>query len=73
MLALYSRPVSAECGVAEHLSIVDHIAAGESDKAVAVMVRHLNAVVDRAMIKPRRTPRRDIADVLAIYEEKTTP
>jgi DNA-binding GntR family transcriptional regulator len=73
MLALYSRPVSAECGVAEHRCIVDHIAAGERDQVVDVMERHLTAVVDRALIKPRQPPQRSIFDVLSQYLDSAEP
>ena len=68
MLALYSRPVSVECGVSEHFEIIDLIAAGKHAQAVLVMERHLFAVVERAMIKPRTRDKASIAEVLAKYK-----
>jgi DNA-binding GntR family transcriptional regulator len=67
ILALYSRPISAECGVAEHLEIIDHLAAGAADKAVAVMTSHLGAVVERALIKPQAKTSESISEILARY------
>ncbi len=69
ILSLYSRPVSVECGVAEHRAIIDNLADGSSDQAVEVMVQHLGDIVERALIKPRRRPNHSIANVLANYNE----
>ncbi|MGE0845893.1 MAG: GntR family transcriptional regulator [Flavobacteriaceae bacterium] len=69
ILALYSRPVSVECGVAEHRAIIDYLASGARDDAVAAMTRHLGAVADRAMIKPKENMYSSIADVLKEYGE----
>lgn len=66
-LALYSRPHSAECGVAEHRGIVAALARGDAEGAIALMDQHLDAVAGRALITAGPPRGRDIQDVLAPY------
>lgn len=69
ILALYSRPHSSECAVSEHRQIIDALAKGEADRAIAVMDQHLEAVASRALIVARPNKSRDIKDILAGYAE----
>jgi DNA-binding GntR family transcriptional regulator len=69
ILALYSRPHSSECAVSEHRAIIDALAKGDADKAIAVMDQHLESVASRALIVARPNKSRDIKDILADYTE----
>lgn len=66
ILALYSRPHSADCAVSEHRSLIEALAAGDAAKAVQEMDAHLSAVIGRALIGGARK-KGDIRDVLARY------
>jgi DNA-binding GntR family transcriptional regulator len=70
ILALYSRPHSADCAINEHREIIDALAAGDQPRAVALMTSHLDAVTSRALITPRPPKDRDIHDILAAYSER---
>ena len=70
ILALYSRPHSAECAVNEHRAVIAALAAGNIERASAVMVEHLEAVADRALIVPAPPKNRELKDVLAAYAEE---
>ena len=50
ILALYGRPHSSDCAVSEHLEIVAALQDGDSEKALALMDRHLEAVTERALL-----------------------
>lgn len=67
ILALYSRPHSSECAVSEHRAIIDALAKGDVERAVAVMDQHLESVAGRALIVARTGKSRDIKDILAGY------
>src|SRR4051812_432913 len=69
ILALYSRPHSAECAVSEHRAIIAALAAGDADCATAVMDQHLEAVAGRALIVPRPPRDFDIKTILARYAD----
>jgi DNA-binding GntR family transcriptional regulator len=71
ILALYGRPHSSECAVNEHREIIAALRAGDSEKAVAIMDRHVGSVEKRALILERpEAP--DIGEVLARYSENLT-
>jgi DNA-binding GntR family transcriptional regulator len=68
ILALYGRPHSSECAVNEHREIIAALRAGDSEKAVAIMDRHVGSVEKRALIQERpEAP--DIGEVLSRYSE----
>jgi DNA-binding GntR family transcriptional regulator len=67
ILALYSRPHSADCAVSEHRAIISALADGDVGRATAVMDQHLEAVAGRALIVARPRRERDIKDILARY------
>ena len=72
ILALYSRPHSAECAVSEHRAIIAALADGDVARASAVMDQHLEAVAGRALIVSRPPRERDIKDILARYAGETS-
>lgn len=65
ILALYGRPHSPDCAVAEHREIIDALVRGDVARAEHLMDHHLDAVIGRALIAPR--PSRDVLDVLSDY------
>jgi DNA-binding GntR family transcriptional regulator len=67
ILALYSRPHSAECAVSEHRAVIAALAAGDAERATAVMDQHLEAVAGRALIVSRPPREYDIKAILARY------
>ena len=73
ILALYSRPHSSECAVAEHRALIAALAAGDAKRACAVMDEHLEAVANRALIVARPAAARDFKDVLALYAGDAKP
>jgi DNA-binding GntR family transcriptional regulator len=54
ILAIYSRPHSSDCAVAEHAAIVEALEAGDDAAAINIMERHLDAVRDRALPRVRQ-------------------
>lgn len=67
-LTLYSRPHSSECGVNEHREIIAALTSGDAAGAVAVMDRHLQGVVGRALIGPSDRAA-EIGEILRLYRE----
>jgi DNA-binding GntR family transcriptional regulator len=65
ILALYGRPHSSDCAVAEHRELIDALARGDATLAERLMDRHLDAVTGRALIEPR--PDRTVRDILSDY------
>jgi DNA-binding GntR family transcriptional regulator len=65
ILALYGRPHSPDCAVAEHREIIDALVRSDVARAEHLMDRHLDAVIGRALIAP--PPNRDVLDVLGDY------
>lgn len=66
IMALYSRPHSGECGVDEHLRIIEALRQRDPDQAMRVMEHHLGAVEDRAQIREQMTVP-DIRSILSEY------
>lgn len=66
-LSLYSRPHSAECGINEHLAIIDAIEKGDADTAMSLMHSHLGSVAERALVVTASARGRDLLEVLAPY------
>lgn len=67
-LAMYSRPHSSECGVTEHLELVDALVAADEKKATKLMTRHLENIAQRAQIKPSSSPKA-LAEAIAHYRD----
>lgn len=70
-LSLFSRPHSSECGISEHIAIIDALQDGDVDQAMALMHSHLGEVANRALVEPSPARGRDLVDVLAPYAEET--
>jgi len=70
ILALYSRPHSADCAVSEHRAVIAALASGDAARATALMDHHLDAVADRALIVPHAPEARDIQDILTPYAKE---
>jgi DNA-binding GntR family transcriptional regulator len=62
---LYARPHSTECSICEHAEILSGIKEGNVDKAVGLMMTHLQSTVDRALMAPGKSGR--LQDILAPY------
>jgi DNA-binding GntR family transcriptional regulator len=65
ILAMYGRPHSTDCGVSEHIEIVDALIAGDAARASQLMDHHVASVASRALLQEKAE--RDIRDVLAPY------
>jgi DNA-binding GntR family transcriptional regulator len=64
ILALYGRPHSSECAVAEHREIIEALRRGDAKAATTLMDRHVGSVEERALIDE---PERDLGSVLSRY------
>jgi DNA-binding GntR family transcriptional regulator len=71
-LSLFSRPHSSECGISEHIAIIEALQDGDANKAMSLMHSHLDSVANRALVEPTPTRGRDLLDVLAPYTEEAT-
>lgn len=71
-LSLFSRPHSSECGISEHISIIEALQDGDANKAMSLMHSHLDSVANRALVEPTPARGRDLLDVLAPYTEEAT-
>jgi DNA-binding GntR family transcriptional regulator len=69
-LSLYSRPHSSECGISEHLAIIEALEKGDAVTAMSLMHSHLDSVANRALVVPTPTRGRDLIDVLAPYTDE---
>jgi DNA-binding GntR family transcriptional regulator len=69
IIALYGQPHSSDCAVSEHRAIIDALRKKKGADASALMVQHLGAVEDRALLAhPTRRP--DIRDILGRYAQR---
>jgi hypothetical protein len=64
ILALYGRPHSSECAVAEHREIIEALRRRDAKAATALMDRHVGSVEERALIDE---PELDLGSVLSRY------
>jgi DNA-binding GntR family transcriptional regulator len=71
-LSLFSRPHSSECGISEHIAIIEALQEGDANKAMSLMHSHLDSVANRALVEPTPARGRDLLDVLAPYTEEAT-
>ena len=70
ILAVYSRPHSAECAVNEHSAIIEALRKGDTSTAERHMESHLELVESRALIGDIEV-KKDLSDILGRYA--TTP
>ncbi|WP_244618009.1 GntR family transcriptional regulator [Rhizobium sp. RU35A] len=66
ILARYGRPHSAECGIDEHIQLIEALKNLEANTATDIMEHHLHAVEDRAKAHDKEASP-DIAEVLERY------
>ena len=69
ILTIYGRPHSSACAVSEHHGIIEALAEGDGARAAALNDEHLQAVVGRALLGPRRQDH-DIGSALAPYARR---
>ncbi|MEI4472869.1 GntR family transcriptional regulator [Frigidibacter sp. MR17.24] len=70
ILARFGRPHSAECGIEEHIGLIEALAAQDRARAVRIMDAHLHAVEDRANTDDSgREP--DVGAILSRYLSPT--
>lgn len=67
ILAVYSRPHSAECAVNEHSAIIDALRQGDAAGVEALMESHLSLVESRALIADGSAEPLALAAVLGRY------
>lgn len=66
ILAVYSRPHSAECAVTEHSAIIEALRKGDAATAERLMESHLELVESRALIGDVAV-KKDLSDILGRY------
>jgi DNA-binding GntR family transcriptional regulator len=67
ILALYGRPHSTECAVAEHSAIIAALRQGGVKNAVSLMDEHIGSVERRALLPDERAAESDLGSVLSRY------
>ena len=67
ILAVFGRPHRHDGGADEHAEIIAAIRAGDADKAVAIMDRHMGTVESRAITGDDQDNSPELGDVLARY------
>ena len=66
ILAHFGRPHSAECGVDEHLALLEALRDQDADRATAIMEKHLGAVQARAQLT-EESDEPDVGAILSRY------
>lgn len=69
ILAVFGRPHSSECGIAEHRAIVAALRRRDTDAAIALMDAHVGSVEDRALLPPEDAAPTSLKSVLARYAD----
>ena len=69
VLAIYGRPHSSDCAVAEHRELITALVAGATERAIALMDEHLASVASRALLENRPARELDLADLLMPYAQ----
>ncbi len=69
VLAIYGRPHSSDCAVAEHRELIAALVAGATERAIALMDEHLASVASRALLENRPARELDLADLLMPYAQ----
>ena len=67
ILALYSRPHSADCSMNEHHRIIDALRTRDATRAIEAMDHHLKAVSERALLSTNAHKQRDLRSILDRY------
>lgn len=67
ILAMYSRPHSADCSINEHHQIIDALRTRDAARAINAMDHHLQAVTERALLSSNSDKQRDIRSILDRY------
>jgi DNA-binding GntR family transcriptional regulator len=65
ILARFGRPHSAECGIDEHVQLIEALKQLDRERATRIMDHHLHAVEDRARGDESDTP--DVGKILSRY------
>jgi len=65
ILARFGRPHSAECGIDEHVQLIEALKQLDRERATRIMDHHLHAVEDRARGDESDTP--DVGEILSRY------
>lgn len=66
ILARFGRPHSAECGIDEHIQLIEALKRQDLERATEIMDHHLHAVEDRAKVDDDRDGP-DIGEILSRY------
>ncbi|CZT36970.1 GntR family transcriptional regulator [Rhizobium sp. 9140] len=66
ILARFGRPHSAECGIDEHVQLIEALKNQDQAAACRIMDHHLHAVEDRAKVDDREEDT-DISEILSRY------
>jgi len=70
ILARFGRPHSAECGIDEHIQLIEALKNQDAETAIRIMDHHLHAVEDRAKADDKDDGP-DIAEILSHYMTAT--
>ncbi|NTF83830.1 GntR family transcriptional regulator [Agrobacterium rhizogenes] len=65
ILARFGRPHSAECGIDEHIQLIEALKQLDRARATEIMDHHLHAVEDRARVNEDDAP--DVGEILSRY------
>lgn len=65
ILARFGRPHSAECGIDEHIQLIEALKQLDRARATEIMDHHLHAVEDRARVDEEDAP--DVGEILSRY------
>lgn len=69
ILAVFGRPHSSECGIAEHRAIVAALRRRDADAAIALMDAHVGSVEGRALLPAEGPSATSLKSVLARYAD----
>lgn len=72
ILAVFGRPHSSECGIAEHKAIVNALRRRDAETAVALMDAHVGSVEQRAVLPHSSAGAASLATVLKHYAQPCT-
>lgn len=71
VLRLYGRPQWEGCNLSEHHDLIEALRGQDADRAEAIMVAHLEAVLVRALEGEKAEQDREFSEVLARYAGST--
>jgi DNA-binding GntR family transcriptional regulator len=72
ILAVYGRPHTADCAIAEHREIIDALRRADEKAARKLMAHHLGSVEQRALHGQATAPEQDLGQILGRYAGKAT-